>query len=413
MVRLSNGNVHRRRSNARKRRNSDSQEVTVAGSYRMTRREFGKLMAALPLAAISLPARRKADPLSLSFPARWDGYDEAIVIDALASPGPFNVPDSTANPLTEIMVANARASGITAVNVTIGASGQGHRSFDNAVHSIAYWEREILAHGGTLAKVRNIAELLQAKEARTLGLIYGFQDSAMLEGDLDRVELFYDLGLRIIQLTYNLRNLAGDECLEPSDGGLSRFGHSLVERMNEIGMVVDVSHCGPKTTRDTIEASRDPVAITHSGSRAVYDHPRSKSDETLRAMADRGGVIGIYLMPFLNASGPATAEHVMSHIEHAVNVCGEDHVGIGSDQSITPVELTPAYREQQRVFAERRQRLGIAAPREDELLFVPEINSPRRMEMIADQLAARGHPDARIEKVLGGNFQRLFSEVWR
>lgn len=385
----------------------------MTGSNRMSRREFSELMASLSLATLTTPARRIGSPRGATSPQHWEGYGDAIVIDALASPGPFNVPDSTANPLTAAMVENALTSGITAVNVTIGAGGQGHMSFDNAIRSLAYWEREVLAHSGVFMKVRNIAELLRAKETHRLGLIYGFQDSAMLEGDLDRVELFHDLGLRIIQLTYNLRNLAGDGCLEASDGALSRFGHSLVERMNDVGIVVDVSHCGPKTTRDGIDASRDPLAITHSGCRAVYDHPRSKSDETLRAMADKGGVIGIYLMPFLNASGPATAEHVMAHIEHAVNVCGEDHVGIGSDQSITPVELTSEYREQQRVFAQRRQALGIAAPREDELLFVPELNSPSRMEMIADRLTARGHADARIEKILGANFKRLFSEVWR
>ena len=124
-------------------------------------------------------------------------------------------------------------------------------------------------------------------------------------------------------------------------------------------------------------------------------------------------MIGIYLMPFLNPTGPAKAEHVMQHIEYAVNLCGEDHVGIGSDQSTTPTKLTPEYEEQMRVFSERRQSLGIAAPREDELLFVPEINSPRRMEIVADMLLQRGHTEERVEKIVGGNFARLFGEVWK
>jgi membrane dipeptidase len=118
-------------------------------------------------------------------------------------------------------------------------------------------------------------------------------------------------------------------------------------------------------------------------------------------------------MPFLNLSGPAKADHVVQHIEHAVNVCGEDHVGIGSDQSTTPIQLTPEYKQLIEVFSERRQRLGIAAPREDELLFVPEINSPRRMEMIADLLLQKGHSEARVEKIVGGNFARLLEDVWR
>lgn len=378
----------------------------------LTRREFARLTAAVPILGIGLGGGFASRPRTARSGGRWDGYGEAIAIDALASPGPFNVPDSLAQPLTDEMVRNAKLSGITAVNLTLGAGGQGHQSFDNAVASIGYWERELAAHPDALTKVRSVGELEDAKVSRRLGLIYGFQDSAMLEGDLDRLQLFHNLGVRIIQLTYNVRNLAGDGCLEPAAGGLSRFGHSLVERMNDLGMLVDLSHCSAPTTEDGIEASRGPVAITHSGCKAVYDHPRSKSDDVLRRMADKGGVLGIYLMPFLNASGPATADDVLRHIEHAVNVCGEDHVGIGSDQSITPVQLTPDYVEQQRVFSEQRQRRRIAAPREDELLFVPEINTPRRLDLIADMLLRNKHSEARVEKIVGGNFARLIAEVW-
>jgi membrane dipeptidase len=378
----------------------------------LTRREFARLAAAVPVVGIGMGGELASHPGADRNVGRWDRYGEAIVIDALASPGPFNVADSLAQPLTDEMVRNAKLSGITAVNLTLGAGGQGHQSFDNAVASIGYWERELAAHPDALTKVRSVGELEDAKAAGRLGLIYGFQDSAMLEGDLERLQLFHNLGVRIIQLTYNVRNLAGDGCLEPAAGGLSRFGHSLVERMNDLGMLIDLSHCSAPTTEDGIEASRGPVAITHSGCKAVYDHPRSKSDDVLRRMADKGGVLGIYLMPFLNASGPATADDVLRHIEHAINVCGEDHVGIGSDQSITPVQLTPDYIEQQRVFSEQRQRLRIAAPREDELLFVPEINTPLRLEVIADMLLRNKNSEARVEKIVGGNFARLFAEVW-
>lgn len=379
----------------------------------MTRREFAHSAAAIPvLASVATFGSRGAPSPARRWRYRWEGYDTAIVIDGLASPGPFNVPDSTAEPLSAEMVANARASGITAVNLTLVTSGQGHAVFDAAVDTIAYWERELAAHPEVLVQVRTVADIAAAKAGERLGLIYGFQDSAMLEGDLDRVELFHRFGVRIIQLTYNQRNLAGDGCLEPANGGLSRFGRALVERLNERRIVVDLSHCGQRTTADAIAASAHPVAITHSGCRAVFEHPRSKHDRELRAMADGGGVIGIYLMPFLNPSGPATVDDVLRHIEHAVNVCGEDHVGIGSDQSVTPVALTPAYRTQLQRFAEIRTRLGIAAPREDELLFVPQLNAPRRMEMIADRLLAAGHGEARVEKLLGGNWRRLFRDVW-
>lgn len=379
-------------------------------SHDMSRREFARLAGALAMAPRLpwVPPSRATQPF-----VRWPGYEDAIVIDCLASPGPFNVPERTGSPLSEAMLANAAASGITAVNVTVSGGGAGHESFDSTFSEIGYWERELTAHPNVLARVRRVADIHEAKQTGRLGLIYGFQDAAMLEGDLDRLALFHHFGVKIIQLTYNLRNQLGDGCLEPANAGLSKFGRSVVERMHELGMLVDLSHCGQRTTADAIEASPGPVAITHSGCRAVFDHPRSKRDEELRRLADKGGVIGIYTMPFLNPRGPATADDLMRQIEHAVNVCGEDHVGIGSDNSITPTEADAEYRRTLVEFAEVRQRLGIAAPRENELLFIPDLNSPRRMEMIADHLLARGHSDARVDKIIGGNWMRLFGQVWR
>ncbi len=380
----------------------------------MTRREFTRLAAAVPLGGSAL-IRQSLWPRPRTAPAtlRWDGYEEAIVVDALASPGPFNVPEREGQPLSATMVANARTSGITAVNLTLDSIGGGHESFDNATKSIAYWERELAEHGEVFLQVRTAGDIRAAKDTGRLGIIYGFQDSSMLEGDLSRLDVFHRFGCRIIQLTYNGRNLAGDGCLEPANAGLSRFGHGLVERMNDMGILVDLSHCGQRTTADAIAQSRAPVAVTHSGCSAVFEHPRNKRDAQLRALAEKGGVIGIYLMPFLNPAGPPTAQDVVRHVEHAVNVCGEDHVGIGSDQSVSPIDATPAYRDAIRRFAAERQRLGIGAPREDELLFVQDLNSPRRLEMIADRLLVRGHSVTRVEKIIGANFVRLFADVWR
>ena len=235
----------------------------------------------------------------------------------------------------------------------------------------------------------------------------------MLEGDATRLDLFHRYGVKIVQLTYNVRNLLGDGCLEPDDAGLSRHGRAVVARMNDLGMLVDLSHCGTHTTDDGIAVSAKPVAITHSGCKAVFDHPRSKSDATLKRLADKGGVIGIYLMPFINPAGQPTAADLIRQIEHAVQVCGEEHVGIGSDLSITPHRVTPEYAERHQRFVAERKRQGIAAPREEDFMFVADLNTPRRMEQIAERLATRGHSDARIEKIIGGNFLRLFGEVWR
>jgi membrane dipeptidase len=369
----------------------------------LSRREFAHAAALAALAPIPLLDHRR----------RWPGYERAIVIDALASPGPFNVPDRTGRPLTAAMIENARSSGITAVNVTVNGGGVGHASFDATVRELGYWMRELAAQADVLMQVRSIADIRTAKDSSKLGLIFGFQDAVMLEGDVSRLNLFDDFGIRVIQLTYNLRNELGDGCLEPGNAGLSRFGQAVVERMNQLGMVVDLSHCGQRTTADAIAASAAPVAITHSGCNAVFQHPRNKRDDELRALAQKGGVIGIYMMPFLNGQGPARIEHFLQHVEHAVQVCGEDHVGVGSDNSITPTVADEAYRKLLMDFAVERKSRGIAAPREEEVLFVEELNTPRRMETLADQMLARGYTEARVEKIIGGNWFRLFGAVWR
>lgn len=384
----------------------------------LSRREFSRAAAALALAPAALASlgARPAAGLSPHTGAAgpWPGYDNAFVLDLLASVTPFNVPDMYARALTPEMIENARRSGITAVNATCSASGVGAESFIGTVGNIAYWEREFTAHPDVLMKIRSLADLREAKRTKRVGVILGFQDATMLDLDVSRVNLFHALGVRIIQLTYNLRNLLGDGCLEKANAGLSAFGREAVRRMNDVGILVDVSHVGRQTTADAIAHSTRPVAATHTGCSAVNDVPRNKPDAILRALADKGGVAGIFLMPFLRAQGQPTADDFIRHVNHAVNVCGEDHVGVGSDLSITPLDLTPEFRAKHADFVRRRVAAGIAAPGEAEDVFnyVPDFNTPRRMEQIADALAKAGHSSARIEKIIGGNWMRLLGEVW-
>ncbi|MEJ7636603.1 MAG: membrane dipeptidase [Singulisphaera sp.] len=231
---------------------------------------------------------------------------------------------------------------------------------------------------------------------------------------LGRLDLFYRFGVRVIQLTYNGRNLVGDGCLEPANAGLSRLGNRLVERLNELGILIDLSHGGRQVTLDAIAASKKPVAITHTGCAALADLPRNKTDVELRRLADRGGVVGIYLMSFLRLRGQPTSEDLIRHIEHAINVCGEDHVGIGSDGAISKARLTEKSKQIHRESIEKRRRLGISAPGEDPdvYMFLPDLNTPRRFETIARKLLDRGHPESRVGKILGGNFLRLMRETW-
>jgi membrane dipeptidase len=206
----------------------------------------------------------------------------------------------------------------------------------------------------------------------------------------------------------------GDGCLEPADGGLSLLGRELIAELERRRLLLDLSHAGPRTIAEGIAAAGGPLAITHTGCRALADLPRNTSDGALRALADKGGVAGIYWMSFLRSAGQPHAEDLIRHIEHAVDVCGEDHVGLGTDGPISAAPLDEAFRAAHRADVARRVKAGISAPGEspDVLNVIAEYNSPRRFLMLADALASRGWPASRIEKLIGGNFARLFAEVW-
>lgn len=374
------------------------------------RREFLAVSAALVGAAM-LPAAVAAAVADDA--PHWSRYRDAIVIDSCGGPGRTSS-GTERLPLDAGELADIRASGMTAMNFTVGSVGSYANDFDETIKNIAYWDREIAAHPDLLMKVTHGAQLDEAKRAGRLGIVYGFQDTTMYGENLDRFDEFHDFGVRVVQLTYNRRNLMGDGCLEPGNAGLSKLGRAMVEKMNERGVLPDLSHCGQRTTREGIEASKKPVAITHSGCVALAsDMPRNKRDEELRLLAERGGVIGIYIMPYLRSSGQVMADDVIKHIDYAVKICGEDHVGIGTDGSTSAVDVTPEFKKQ---FAEQiaeRQKRGISAPgeRADSFTFAPDLNMPRRFEKIAWLLSQRGYGDARIEKILGGNFARLFREV--
>lgn len=247
-----------------------------------------------------------------------------------------------------------------------------------------------------------------------MGLIYGFQDATPLGEDLERVDTFWNLGVRVFQLTYNRRNLVGDGCIESANACLSEFGRKLIARLNARRALLDLSHPGERTTLEAIEASKQPVAISHTGCAAGALHPRNKTDAELRKVAEHGGYLGIYLMPYLRTQGQPMAEDVLRHLEQALDVCGEDHVGIGTDGTISPVAVTPEFRKKFAEEVNERKRLGIAAAGEDANVytFIPDLNLSNRFERLAELLSARRYSSAQIAKVLGGNFLRLLREVW-
>jgi membrane dipeptidase len=178
--------------------------------------------------------------------------------------------------------------------------------------------------------------------------------------------------------------------------------------------MVDLSHSGRQICLDAARASSRPISINHTGCRALTDLPRNKTDEELKLVADKGGFVGIYSMPFLNLSGHATAADVVAHIEHALQVCGEDHVGIGTDGGTTQIDDLGAYKAALAKEHDDRVKAGISAPgeRADTYPFVEDLRGPDQYRKLARLLAARGHKSARIEKILGGNFLRYARDIW-
>jgi len=380
----------------------------------MHRREF-LTAAASAGAALSLPGG--GDPPVAD--ARREPRDAAhrrrsLWVDAQgALSGLDETPGGRYTP-TPRLVEAVRQRRLDLVNITVAEVGNGADRFRSAVDGIAAWNRIIHDNDALFARVERIADIHAARAAGKLGIIYDFQDTAPLEGDGARVATFAALGVKVIQLTYNKRNLCGDGCLERDNAGLSDFGREVIARITDARVLLDLSHAGQKTVAEGIAASAAPPAITHSGCRALVDRPRNTYDAEMRALADKGGVFGVYLMPFLAAKGQPQREDLIRHLEHAVNVCGEDHVGIGTDNPLLGFELNDQSRKEQREFYEARAKLGIAAPGEapDVFNIVDGYNDAARFDRLASDLAGRGWSATRVEKVLGGNFLRLFGDVW-
>jgi membrane dipeptidase len=218
------------------------------------------------------------------------------------------------------------------------------------------------------------------------------------------------MGVRVIQLTYNRRNLVGDGCTERHPSGLSRFGTDLVHEMNDLGIVVDVSHCGDLTTVDAIDASRRPIAFTHTSCRAIYDHPRGKTDEQLRRLADHGGYVGIVAVPFFLKQADAGIPDMVDHIAHAAELVGIENVGIGTDWGFWstdwPAELRPrtmqAFAETSGFRPEDGLELGVGLGP-----FVEWGDRPQ----ITRELVARSFTDAEIRGLLGENWLRFLERT--
>lgn len=298
------------------------------------------------------------------------------------------------------------AGGVTAINATIVVWDD----YDSALDNIKRWFGWFEQHSDLIRPVTSVDDIHLAKREGRTGVIFGWQNASPIGGDIDRLRVFHRLGVRIIQLTYNERNLLGNGCYERIDEGLSKFGLTVVKEMNRLGILIDLSHCGDRTTDEAIEQSKAPVAITHANARSQFDHPRNKTDGTIKRLADRGGVIGANAFPMFFPDGfNSTIDTYLDAIEYLVQLAGIDHVAIGTDFCMEqPREWFEwIFSSQGSVPASK------VAPTPHPYRHLKGFEGPEKFPELAEALARRRYDDRATAGILGGNWLRLFGEVWR
>lgn len=319
-------------------------------------------------------------------------HESAIVVDGLiiARFGP------------EIFRA-MKKGGLTAANCTCSI----WEGFEPSMRAIAQWKRWFLEHESLIRQVYTAADIERCKADGRVGIILGWQNSVGFGDYLPNIGLFAELGLRVVQLTYNTANMAGSGCYESSDGGLTDFGRELVAEMNAAGILIDLSHVGGRTAADTIRASKSPVAFTHCLPSGLKVHPRNKSDEQLKAMADSGGFVGVTAYPpFLKNGNQSTLDDIVDAVEYVINIAGEDSVGIGTD-------FTEGHGPDFFEYINRDKGYFRA------LTEFPKVVMPKGFASLEDfpNLTAaferRGWSEARIRKVIGLNWLGFLKRVWR
>ena len=326
-------------------------------------------------------------------------YNDSVVIDSL----------NVSNWDSPAVFQSLSSGGATAINATIAT----WENFQETLAHIAGWGERFEQYRGTLLQVRTVDDIARAKREELVGVILGFQNASPIENDLARLAIFKQLGVGVIQVTYHERNLLGNGCFERTDEGLSNFGLDAVIEMNRVGILIDLSHVGERTTLETIEHSVKPVSCTHANAKSYYDVPRNKADEALKLLAEKGGVVGATaITTFLRTGISSTLEDYVDAIDYMVELIGIDHVGIGTD--FTQDQPKPFWR-----YINSQQ--GTKFPSTfidpevqfDEMQLYPlGLETPDEMPNVAEALLRRGYGPDDVAKILGGNWLRLFREVW-
>jgi membrane dipeptidase len=298
-----------------------------------------------------------------------------------------------------------RESGINVFHIAVGTGGP--EAYQGTFQFVSGYNALIAGQDETMMRIDSAADFDRVKRNGKIGVMIGVQNSEHFRTAKD-VDLFWGMGQRVSQLTYNTRNMIGNGSTERRDEGLSDFGVAIVERMNKVGMAVDVSHSGDRTTLDAFEVSKKPVLITHSNCRAlVPGHPRCKTDEAIKAAGAKGGVMGITgVRMFVKASEPTTVEDVLNHFDHVRDLIGPEHLGVGSDIDLDGYDDMPPELNKQ-LRAGYKGSYGFR-----DKIDVEGLDHPKRMFDLTEGLIRRKYTDNDILGILGGNFRRVLSEIW-
>ncbi|WP_428678589.1 dipeptidase [Sphingopyxis sp.] len=379
----------------------------MTSSFPMTRRAA---LAGAVGVALSAPMINRGAFAFAAEPARAysrravDLVAASLVIDMLAPLKITMSPDYIAHRLTDAEAAEFRASGITGFHNSYGLGGPDAKA--QALEYMAGWQGFAGRNSHVFTLVDTVDDLDRAKKDGKCAVIMGIQNADQFEA-VEDVALFRRLGLRCAQLTYNSQNMIGSGSTERVDGGVSDYGAAIIAAMEKEKMLVDVSHCGDRTTLDAITIAKGPIAITHSNARALAGHPRAKSDEAIKAVAAKGGVMGITgVRMFVRATDPTNVGHMVDHIDHVAKLTGIEHVGIGSDADLNGYDdMVP-----EEYAALKASYKGSYAFRDK--IDIDGFDHPRKVFDLAEELIRRNYSNENITAVLGGNFRRLLGQVW-
>ncbi len=310
-------------------------------------------------------------------------------------------------------VTDLRAGGIDALNVTVCNF---EADFPEACQEITRWHGRLAAPDTPWLLIETAADFDRARDAGKVGLIMGWQNTRPVGDDLDRLHFFRRLGLRIMQPTYNYRNALGDGCLEPEEAGLTLLGRDAVRIMNAIGIAIDLSHVGERTMWDVIELSEQPLLITHANARALADLERNKTDDIIRAVAERGGVIGASIYgPMCWDGDPArkpTLDDYLRHLDHLVDVAGVNHVGFGTDIATGADYGRMAFERTTRRRWESINAYCRTFGEDIPARYLADCNKHSDLPKVTAALIERGWSPDHVQAYLGGNFQRVLGQVW-